>query len=117
MLVHQPLGSLVLRGLIAVAQRAREIGIRVALGARGMDVARWVVGQGMAWVGLGIVIGLVAAMGLSRLVSSLLFGVDVMDPLTYFGAAAVLGTGALVDSLLPARRAIALDPVKSLRTE
>ena len=101
----------------AVAQRAREIGIRMALGARGMDVARWVIVQGMAWVGVGIVLGLVAAMGLSRLVSSLLFGVGAMDPLTYFGAAAVLGTVALIASLLPARRAIALDPVRSLRAE
>ncbi len=101
----------------AVAQRAREIGIRMALGARGRDVARWVVGQGMAWVGLGTVIGLVVAMGLSRLVSSLLFGVRSTDPLTYVGAAAVLVAVALVASLLPARRAIALDPVRSLRSE
>jgi len=106
-------------GVVAnsVAQRYREIGIRMALGACGTDVARWVVGQGMIWVGAGIVVGMVIAAAASRLIASLLYGVTATDIPTYIGAATVLALVALAASLIPARRAIAIDPVESLRAD
>jgi len=106
-------------GVVAnsVAQRYREIGIRMALGACGTDVARWVVGQGMVWVGAGIVVGMVIAAAASRLIASMLYGVTATDIPTYVGAATVLALVALAASLIPARRAIAIDPVESLRAD
>ena len=113
------LAAIGIYGVVAnsVAQRNREIGIRMALGACGTDVARWVVGQGMFWVGTGIVIGLMIAAAASRLIASLLYGVTATDIPTYVGAAAVLTLVALAASLIPARRAIAIDPVQSLRAD
>jgi putative ABC transport system permease protein len=101
----------------AVAHRKREIGIRMALGARGADVTRWVVAQGMAWVLSGIVVGLALAVAASRLISSMLYGVSTTDLPTYAGGAAVLALVALVASLVPARRAISIDPVRTLRAD
>jgi predicted permease len=106
-------------GVVAhtVAQRGREIGIRMALGARGGDVVRWVVAQGLAWVAAGVAVGALVAAALGRLIASMLHDVGSNDPLVYATAAAVLLAVALAASLLPAWRAVSVDPVRSLRAD
>jgi ABC-type antimicrobial peptide transport system permease subunit len=101
----------------ATTQRLHEIGIRMALGAGSSDVLGLVVGQGMRLVLLGLGIGLVGAWALSRVLSSQLFGVTSRDPVTYAGVAALLGVVALAATYLPARRALQVDPIISLRSE
>jgi len=101
----------------AVKRRTREIGIRMALGARPADVLRLVVGQGMRLAVLGLVVGVVAALAATRLMADLLFGVKATDPLTYAGSVVVLGAVAFAASWIPARRAIAIDPTLALRSE
>ncbi len=101
----------------SVEQRSQEIGIRMALGAQGRDVLRMVVGQGMKLAGLGIVIGLAAAFGLSRLLTALLFGVKPNDPLTFVSIGLLLALVALLACWLPARRATRIDPLVALRYE
>jgi len=101
----------------AVKRRTREIGIRMALGARPADVLRLVVGQGMRLAVLGLVVGVVAALAATRLMADLLFGVKATDPLTYVGSVVVLGAVALAASWIPARRAIAIDPTLALRSD
>jgi predicted permease len=100
-----------------VQQHAREIGIRVALGGRPRDVLRLVVAQGMAVVGSGVVVGLLAAAALARLMASLLFGVGATDPAAYAGVAALLLAVALAACAAPALRALALQPAVVLRAE
>jgi ABC-type antimicrobial peptide transport system permease subunit len=105
-------------GVIAyfVAQRQQEIGIRMALGAKGPDVVRMVVRQGMQPVVLGIALGLAAALAASRLLTAYVHGVTTTDPLTFAAVVALLGTVALVATTLPARRAVRIDPTRVLNS-
>jgi putative ABC transport system permease protein len=99
-----------------VAQQSKEIGIRMALGARTADVLRSIVGHALLLAGIGVVTGIVAALALGRLIRNQLFGVNVFDPLTITTVIAVLLTSAAVASLLPARRAATVDPMTAFRT-
>jgi putative ABC transport system permease protein len=101
----------------SVAQRTREIGIRVALGAQRREVFRLVINQGMVFVGSGVAAGLVGAAGLTRLMSALLFGVSPTDVGTFSSVAFLLACIALLACWIPARRATRVDPVIALRTE
>ncbi|PWT97110.1 MAG: multidrug ABC transporter substrate-binding protein [Terriglobia bacterium] len=113
------LGLIGIYGVIsyAVSQRTREIGIRVALGAEPGALRRLFVRYGLALAGAGTAMGLVAAAGLTRLMKSVLFGISPVDPLTYTAVPLILVAATVLASYLPARRAAAVDPVKTLRAE
>ena len=100
-----------------VLQRRQEIGIRMALGARGRQVIRTVLGQGLGLIGAGVVLGALAALSLGRFLSALLFGVDAADPVTFGAVALLLVAIALLASIVPALRAARLDPASVLRSE
>jgi ABC-type lipoprotein release transport system permease subunit len=101
----------------AAAQRTREIGLRMALGAQIGDVRRLFLRHGLALTAAGIAIGIGVAVVLTRVISAYLFGVNPIDPLTYAVVSAVLATVALVATYLPARRAARVDPLVALRTD
>ncbi len=113
------LAALGIYGVLAyfVSQRSRELGIRLALGAKPSELFRLVVGQGMRPVAAGAMIGIVGAVGLTGLMQSLLFGVKPLDLPTYAAATATLALIALVACALPAVRATKVDPLVALREE
>jgi ABC-type antimicrobial peptide transport system permease subunit len=113
------LASVGLYGVIAyaVAQRTRELGVRMALGATRRHVLGLVLGQGARLTLLGVVVGTVGALALSRVVASLLYGIAPTDPLTFVAVPAVLGAVAVLASYAPARRAMEVDPLVAMRAE
>jgi predicted permease len=100
-----------------VSQRTRELGIRAALGARHLDLMRLVIRQAVVLVGIGLAVGLVVALGLTRVMANLLFGVSATDAVTYALLAIALGLVALLASYVPARRAAAVPPMTALRRD
>jgi predicted permease len=108
-----------LYGLLAysVTERTREMGIRMALGAQRRDVLRLVIGHGLQLTIIGVVIGLLGACGLTRLMSSLLFGITPTDSITLIGVVAILAVVALFACYIPARRATKVNPLVALREE
>ena len=113
------LATLGIYGLISylVAERTREIGIRLALGAESTDVLRLVVGKGAMLAGVGLAVGLAASLGLTRLLKGMLFGVTATDPAAFIVVAAVTLSAVLAASYLPARRAMRVTPVVAMRTD
>ena len=113
------LGVVGIYGVIAyiVSQRVREVGIRLALGAKPRQLERMFLLHGLALSGVGIVIGVVVAAALGRLMSSVLFGVEPMDLVAYAAAIGVIVAAAALASYVPARRAAMIDPIETLRAE
>jgi ABC-type antimicrobial peptide transport system permease subunit len=113
------LAALGLYGVMAyaVAQRTREVGVRMALGAARLQVLRQFVGEGVRLAAVGLVIGLVIAAALTRVIAQFLYGITPTDVLTFALCAAVLGSVAAVASFIPARRAAQVDPMVALRYE
>jgi ABC-type antimicrobial peptide transport system permease subunit len=113
------LGVIGISGVIeyVVSQRTREIGIRSALGAEARRLKKMFLLRGLVLSGVGAVVGLIAAVALGRLMSSLLFGIGPMDPTAYVAALGVTIAAAALASYLPARRAATIDPIETLRAE
>jgi ABC-type antimicrobial peptide transport system permease subunit len=113
------LGVIGIYGVISysVSQRAREIGIRMALGSSQRDITRMFVVHGLRLAAIGTACGLAAALACTRLMKSLLFEISPLDPVTFAGVPLALVAAALVASYLPALRAALVDPVESLRSE
>ena len=108
-----------LYGLLSyeVARRTREIGVRMALGAQPPDILRFIVGQGIALSAAGAMLGIFGALGVTRYLASLLYGVRPFDPLTFFAVSLLLGLVAFAACYIPARRAMRVDPMVALRYE
>jgi putative ABC transport system permease protein len=113
------LAGIGLYGVISysVTQRINETGVRLALGAQKSDILKLIVGHGTQLAGIGIGIGLAIALGLMRVMSKLLFGVNATDPVTFIVTAAVIFVVALAASAIPALKAIKVDPIVALRCE
>jgi putative ABC transport system permease protein len=113
------LAALGLYGILAysVEQRMREIGVRIALGARDREIFRLIIGNGMTLALVGVAIGIPTALALTGVMRDLLIGVTSTDPLTYAGVTGILAVSAFLASYLPARRAIRIDPIATLRIE
>jgi putative ABC transport system permease protein len=113
------LATVGLYGVVAysVSQRTREIGLRLAIGARRTDIVRLIVGGGMKHAAAGMIVGIVAAIALGRFVESMLFEVDAMDLVSYAGTAALLLVVAVLACYVPARRAMRVDPIVTLQSE
>jgi putative ABC transport system permease protein len=101
----------------AVSQRRREIGIRLAIGAQAQEIRALFVRRGLILAGIGLAAGLTGALGVTRLMQSLLFGISPLDPATFAAAPLGLAIVAVLASYLPARRAVAVDPVETMRSE
>jgi predicted permease len=101
----------------AVSQRRREIGIRMALGAQGRDILAFFVRRGLIVTGAGVALGVAGAAGFTQMMRALLFGVSPLDPLAFVAVPVLLGTAALIASYFPARRAILVNPVETMRVE
>jgi ABC-type antimicrobial peptide transport system permease subunit len=101
----------------AASQRTGEIGLRMALGARGGDILRLVIGQGLKLTLIGVALGGAAALGLTRFLSSLLVGVSAIDPVTFLAVPLLLTTVALAACWIPAWRATKIDPLSALRRD
>jgi putative ABC transport system permease protein len=113
------LAAIGLYGVISysVAQRTRELGIRIALGAQRSDVLRLILRQGMTLVAAGVIFGIAASLGLTRMIASLLYGISASDPITFLLLSAALVFVAFIACWLPARRASAVDPIVALHAE
>jgi ABC-type antimicrobial peptide transport system permease subunit len=118
-LVAMLLAAIGIYGVLAylVEQRTHEIGIRVALGAKTSDVLWLIVRQGLALTLIGVALGLAGALGLTRVIRNLLYGVSATDPATFAGIALLLIGVACIASFIPARRAAKVDPLVALRHE
>jgi ABC-type antimicrobial peptide transport system permease subunit len=113
------LAAIGLYGMIAyhVSQRTKEIGVRMALGARAGDIVRDVLAQGGRFAAIGIAIGILLAASLAQLLKGLLLGVSPFDPITYAGVAGLLIAICLIAAFVPARHATTVDPLVALRAE
>lgn len=100
-----------------VSQRTRDIGIRMALGAQSSDVIKLVMGEGLLLILIGVTLGILTALGLTRLMRTILFGISPIDPFAFISAPLILIALALLASYIPARRASRIDPLRTLRVE